>query len=385
MTYDIIVIGAGINGLAFAHRFNQCHPSARIAVLERFAHPAPSEASSHGLLRMTRSVYPTVSEVKGMSCSLKEWQILESEFDTTLIHYRPMCVYGKPSELFAGYVSAVAEVANEVPDLKVEQISLSKARHLFPQFRFEKETIILEDQTAGTILANKTITLLVEHLTKAGVEFHYGTEAFEIERHIDGYRVHTHKGEYLSQKLVAASGPWSNQILTCPPQRLKPMRQTVAYVSVKGLPTGTSVGNFPTWAYIGDGENPVYYGLPSYGGQGLKVAQHVADGPASDPDSNSLTADRDAALHLIDFVRERLVVTSAELLETESCMYSVGTDERFIVDWLDDTRQAVIIGAGSGHMFKWAPFIGQIVTDMLTDGRPSSVEARSLLPYWTLI
>ena len=35
-------------------------------------------------------------------------------------------------------------------------------------------------------------------------------------------------------------------------------------------------------------------------------------------------------------------------------------------------------------MFKWAPFVGRMVADMLTDGEPSLAEARALLPGWTL-
>ena len=384
MIYDVIVIGAGINGLAIAHCLRRRHPEAHIAVLERFAGPAPDRASSHGLIRITRSVYETVLEVKGMFRSLEEWRLLEDELGGALIHFRPMCLYGTPNGAIAGFVAAITEVLADAPDLAVRQIDASEARGLYPQFRFEKDSVVLDDRTAGTILASETVRRLVGRLKESGVELRYNTRVGGIERVSDGYRMHTDNGDLRSRQLVVATGPWIGQLASCPPGRVTPIRQTVAYVRVKGLPTGTAMGEFPTWAHLGTGANPIHYGLPAHGGQGLKVARHVTDGPAADLETDELAVDPTAALRLVDFVRKHLVVTDVELVETERCMYTCGDANKFIVDWLDESRQGVVVGAGSGHMFKWAPFVGRMVADMLTDGQPTYDEARALLPVWSL-
>ena len=110
----------------------------------------------------------------------------------------------------------------------------------------------------------------------------------------------------------------------------------------------------------------------------------MTDAAATDLELDDQTASPAAALELVDFVRNHFVVTDVELLETERCMYTCSTDDNFIVDWLDDSHQGMIVGAGSGHMFKWAPFVGRMVTDMLTDGEPGYDECRALLPFWSL-
>jgi sarcosine oxidase len=378
------VIGAGINGLAIAHCLRRRSPDAHIAVLERFAAPASERASSHGLIRITRSAYPTVLEVKGMFRALEEWRLFEDEVGGALIHFRPMCLFGTPHGAIADYAAAIAEVARDTPDLAVRQIDPSEARRLYPQFRFEKDSVILDDRTAGTIRASETIRRLVGRLEESGVELRYNTRVGGFERASDGYRVHTAAGDLRSRHLVVATGPWISQLVSCPPGRVTPIRQTVAYVRVEGLPTGTAIGEFPTWAHMGSGANPLHYGLPAHGGQGLKVARHVTDGPAVDLETDDLAADSTAALELVDFVRRHLVVTDVELVETERCMYTCGDTDKFIVDWLDESHQGVVVGAGTGHMFKWVPFVGRMVTDMLTDGQPSCDEARALLPVWSL-
>jgi len=384
LNYDLIVIGAGINGLMIAHSFLRRYPDAKVAILERFSGPAPKQASSHGLIRVTRSAYTNVSEVKGMVRSLEEWGLLEQEFDDTFIHFKPMCFFGPPNGEITKYLKAIQQVASDIPDPLVEQIDVTKARRMYPQFRFENDSVVLSDNTAGTIFASETIRRLVERLQAAGVNFMFNTLVQSFEYKSKMYQIVTNHGDYHAHQLVVAAGPWVNQIVTCPPNRVTPIRQTVAYVKVAGLPTSTRIGEFPTWAYLGSGVNPIYYGLPAYGQQGLKVAQHVTEGLASDLDIDIVPVNSSIAQSLVDFVRAHFMVENVELLETEHCMYTCGINDRFIVDWLDEHQQGMIVGAGSGHMFKWAPYIGRIVTNMLTDGEPGTNEARDLLPLWSL-
>ena len=380
----MIVIGAGINGLMIAHSLRRRHPEAKVAILERFAGPAPKQASSHGFIRVTRSAYTNVSEVRGMVRSLDEWRLLERELDGTFIHSKPMCFFGPPDGEITKYLQAIQQVANDMPDLAVEQIDVTEACLLYPQFRFGDDTVVLNDRTAGTIFASETIRGLVGSLQNSGVGLKYNTHVQGFERVSDTYRIDTTDGSFHARQLVVAAGPWTSQLVSCPPDRARPIRQTVAYVRVTGLPTGTGIGEFPTWAYLGYGENPIYYGLPAYGQQGLKVAQHVTEGPASELEVDDASVNPSVAQGLVDFVRAHFVVDDVELLETEHCMYTCEKDERFIVDWLDESHQGMVVGAGSGHMFKWAPFVGRTVADMLTDGEPGNDEARALLPLWSL-
>jgi glycine/D-amino acid oxidase-like deaminating enzyme len=195
-------------------------------VLERFAGPASDNASSHGQLRVTRSAYLNACEVMGMS------------------------------------------------HLAVRRLDLSQAAQQYPQFKFDKDAVILDDRTAGTILASETVKRLIERLTQTNVEVRYGTQVHGFERSREGYLLQTEEGGLETHRLVVAAGPWTPGLVPCAPGRITPIRQTVGYFRVAGLPTGTGIGEFPTWAHLGSGVNPIHYGLPAHAGQGLKVARH---------------------------------------------------------------------------------------------------------------
>ncbi len=353
--YDVIVIGAGIAGLAVAHGLRRRDAASRIAVLERFAGPAPARGSSHGLLRIIRSAYPTILETSAMRRCFLEWRRLEQDIGGPLIRLSPMCLYGAPSGVIADYAAAIEKVHAGTTNPAIRRIDACGARRLFPQFAFDDDAIVLEDRTAGILFASEIIRRLAETLARARVELRYDTQVLEIERESGGYRVHTDGGALRAHRLVVAAGPWTGGLVPCPAGRITPIRQTVAYVRVSGLPTGTAVGAFPPWAHVGDGANPIHYGLPAFAPQGLKVARHVTEGPATDPEPDDADADPAEADRLVDFVRSHLNVTGVELLGTERCMYTCGRDDRFILDWLDDSRRGIVLGAGSGHMFKWAP------------------------------
>ena len=171
--------------------------------------------------------------------SLEEWRILEEGLVDALIHFRPMWLYGNPNGAISGYVAAIDRVLADTPSLDVRQIDVSEARRLYPQFRFDNDSVVLDDRTAGTIFAFETIRRLVGSLVEAGVKLRYNTRVVSFERLSNGYSVHTDVGDLRCRQLIVAPGPWIDQLVSCPPDRVNTICQTVAYVGVKGLPTGT--------------------------------------------------------------------------------------------------------------------------------------------------
>jgi glycine/D-amino acid oxidase-like deaminating enzyme len=50
-------------------------------------------------------------------------------------------------------------------------------------------------------------------------------------------------------------------------------------------------------------------------------------------------------------------------------MYTNTPDEDFVIDVHPDDPRIVVISACSGHGFKFAPVIGDIAADLVSDGR----------------
>ena len=52
-----------------------------------------------------------------------------------------------------------------------------------------------------------------------------------------------------------------------------------------------------------------------------------------------------------------------------SCFYTMAPDGHFIIDMLPDMEDVILVSACSGHGFKFASVIGEIVADLATTGR----------------
>ena len=117
---------------------------------------------------------------------------------------------------------------------------------------------------------------------------------------------------------------------------------------------------------------PILYGFPytAADSEGVKVALHgVEDVCTADTVSREVTAADEQS------IRDRLAITMPELagrlIHAETCLYTMTPDENFLIDTHPD-HPAVTLAAGfSGHGFKFANVIGEILADLATDRRPA--------------
>lgn len=71
----------------------------------------------------------------------------------------------------------------------------------------------------------------------------------------------------------------------------------------------------------------------------------------------------------IDWAMKLMNGLSGEIVETTSCRYSMTPDEDFIIDRHPEYPQIVIASPCSGHGFKFASVIGEILTDLALSGK----------------
>jgi sarcosine oxidase len=93
-----------------------------------------------------------------------------------------------------------------------------------------------------------------------------------------------------------------------------------------------------------------------------RIGPEVAPG---DPD-RAVDADRLRRLHA--YATGLLPGLSGEIIEAVSCRYTMTPDEDFIIDRHPEYPQIVIASPCSGHGFKFAVAIGQIVSDLALRG-----------------
>jgi glycine/D-amino acid oxidase-like deaminating enzyme len=144
-----------------------------------------------------------------------------------------------------------------------------------------------------------------------------------------------------------------------------PTRQEVYYF---GVPQGSEryrPGRLPIWIDFGE---RIVYGTPDIDGLGFKLADDTR-GEAFDPTNGDRTPSADAVASARRFLSERFPeLAEAPLVEAQVCQYENSPDGHLIVDRHPDARNAWIVGGGSGHGFKLAPAVGEMVARAVVSG-----------------
>jgi len=364
--HSAVVIGAGIQGLATAWRLIQRGETPLVLDPRPVGH---GEGSSHGSSRITRRTYANEHFVQLMDRANREdWPELETAVGRALVDRCGGCFSGLPGGLWDDFCATMDRHPQTV-----DRLSATEAAHQFPQFRFSPGSSVYHDRTAGVIDAEGMRTGLVSILEAAGSGI-VRAEVRQIERGEPiRLRVEDAAGrseEILAERIVVTAGSWVSALIPELEDRFRILPQTVGYFRPREVER-CRPAVFPVWIRVGQTANDFYYGIGACGGDGLKVARHVTQGPTrpnSESDSAAAVQDLEA------FAAEYLAIPLAGLERSEACLYTATPDENFVLDRMpDDSR--IVVGAGfSGHGFKFAPLIGRILSRLLLDGKTEIAE-----------
>jgi len=119
--------------------------------------------------------------------------------------------------------------------------------------------------------------------------------------------------------------------------------------------------------YIVEDTDRLYYGFPYDPGNGLKMAGlHFGD--RVDPDNVDREPSARDEERVRAWLRRRMPLANGERRRAQVCLYTNSTDGHFIIDRDGPVTYA---SACSGHGFKFASAVGEILADLTTSGRSS--------------
>lgn len=357
--YEVVVLGGGINGLSTLYHLIQAKVK-RIALFERFSlfHP---NGSSHGASRITRSAYADKVYVQLMQqVHQEEWPRFERDLEEKLILPKPAFVLGSLHGKFSRYLEAVQQTS-----APVQQLSLAEGRRLFPHFRFQEHEGCLYDQSAGVVLAEKTLQGLVRYAKKQSVDLYENTPVETI--HYDSFPLQLHTGSetITTDKLIVTAGAWVAELVPALKQHLSVIRQTMCYFR---FPSQEDFAKLPIWIYLGETEQEFYYSLPESAQNRFKFAHHETAGRIDVPDPLLNIPNKEKIVQLNTFLGKRMI-PAWTFESAETCLYTLTKTEDFILDRHPHCPH-ITIGAGfSGHGFKFGPLTGKILTELALFGK----------------
>jgi sarcosine oxidase len=209
----------------------------------------------------------------------------------------------------------------------------------------------------------------------AGADLRFGEQvAAWTAREDEGVVVRTARGRFEARRLVLAPGPWAASLFQLPELPLEVERQALHWFEPVGGAMSFSPDRFPI--YIWDlGGGVQFYGFPSDAGPpgGVKVAFfRTGSGPRCTAD----TVERTVAEAEVDAMRAALrpripSLAGGRLIESVTCLYTLTPDHHFVIGLHPRHPQVVLASPCSGHGYKFASVVGEILADLATAGTTS--------------
>ena len=357
--FDVVIVGGGVIGSAAAWRL--AARGRTVVLLEQFER-GHHRGASHGSSRIYRQAYDGRFYTALAAGALPLWRQLEETTGRQVLELTGAVDHGLPSA-----VLAKARALREL-DIAHTVLEPAEAERRWPGIRFD--TTVLHHRDAGRLHADHSVSALQQAAVRAGAEVRHTAPARAIRETGSGVEIVLDDGVIAARHLVVAAGAWTHVVFdaagTGTPPGLPALRTTqeqpAHFVPISDV-------QWPSFVHHRGAElaGEGIYGLGS--ADGIKIGEH-GTGPQVEPDTRSFVADPDGVRRLVDYARAWLPGVDAGSARVDTCLYTTTPDSNFVVDRLG----AVTVAAGfSGHGFKFAPAIGDLVAD-LVDGTTRSPE-----------
>lgn len=351
MSYDVIVIGAGINGSTTA--FDLAQRKRKVLLLEQFPLPH-SRGSSHGQTRVIRCLYAQKIYAQMTLDSFPLWQEFERKGnEKLLIRNNMLQVFNKTDH------SQIDQAKSILEDLQVSYDVLSKdeINEKYKPLHFQHDVTGICEYEGGTLMASKCVATVQKLFKEFGGELHDNEQVRGI---VPGKecRIITNKGQYTTKSVVITAGPFASKLLKMLNLNL-PLtiqRTHLCFWKLDNENEGTLEAGFPSFVC-----RPFnIYGQSSFEYPGLmKICQH--GGPVVDIDYPDIEPDLEKQKTFIKKCTKGLSDTPSII---EGCLYTCTPDADFIID-THPKYNNIVIGTGfSGTGFKMSPITGKILASL---------------------
>jgi sarcosine oxidase len=356
--HDVIVIGLG--GMGTAACLALARRGARVLGLEQFP-LGHDRGSSHGGTRIIRTAYyEHPAYVPLVRRAFQGWYDLEQSAGQHLLRECPCLNLGSPD---SGVVAGVLRAADEHA-LPVERLSSAEVRKRYPVFRIEEDTIGVLERSAGILAVDACVRAQAEAAVQAGAELRQGERVLSHQKEGKGVVVRTDQGVYHADRLVICAGPWAGSLLSGCGVPLTVMRQVVFWLEVRHL---AHFRRDVVPVFIAETAEGAFYGLPAVDTAGVKVARHYGAPELPGPEQVVRTVTEEDEVEVRRFVRAYLPEADGATRRSSVCLYTLTPDRHFVIDTLPE---GPVVAAGfSGHGFKFAPVVGEILADLALDGK----------------
>jgi monomeric sarcosine oxidase len=347
---DVAVLGGGVMGTATAWRL--ARRGREVLLLEQFE-LGHDRGSSHGPVRVFRLVYGDPLYVRMAQQALPLWRELEREAGESMLDMTGGIDIG-PAERLEPVARALEACGAPYEVVDDPSALWAGVRTAHPAL-FSPDT--------GVIAASASLAAMARLARAQGAVIRDRSPA-RLDAVEDNHVVISFEGERLAARTcVLAAGAWIGDHLRSvgiKPPEFRVTREQIAYYQ--------QMAEFPV--VIDRSTAPQFpFALPArFGSPGARVGYHMTGREVS-PDQ-SPSDDPDVVGRETEFVRETLPAAVPEPIGLETCLYTSTRNEDFVIDRVGPL---IVASPCSGHGFKFAPFVGEILA-CLALGEPPPID-----------
>ncbi len=365
--FDVIVVGVGSMGAPTC--YNLAKRGVKVLGLEQFT-VVHNNGSHAGQSRMVRKAYfedPDYVPLLDKAYTL--WKELEEITDQKLFHKTGLFYTGPKQNNVLEGVKLSAQKYN----ITINRLGEKECSKQFPNFKLLENNEHLFEPDAGYVIPEQIIALYCELAVDRGATI---LENQLVEDWSEGDNIITVKTKnttYTADKIIFTAGGFTNNLLPFKKNELVPRRQITCWFEPKE-PALFSSDKFPCFLYTTPDLPGAFYGFPllstgdGSGKMGVKIGYHFP-GEIIDPYTmHDFDQEKESKL-IKEFMLDYIPKGYKSVLSIKSCIYTYTEDGHFILEKHKDYKNVSVACGFSGHGFKLAPLVGEILADLSLEGK----------------
>ena len=338
--------------------FNLAQRGLRVIGFEQFE-PGHKKGSSHGESRIIRKAYfEDPSYVPLLIRAYNKWRDLESISGKKILNITGI--------LEAGYSNSkvVRDSINSayLLGIKNQILSAAEINNIFPGFSLPLDWNGVFQPDGGFIIPEVAIGIFLEMASLFDAHMEINTNVKSFSKEVDCINIFTNKNDKIKvRNVIITTGAWISQMVPGIQFCTNITRQPACWFS----PLNRYSYNpdvFPV--FILDSTHGIFHGLPSVDNSGLKVACHNLDDVLAKASDLIQDFNYEDEKYIRRIITECIPRAQGKVQKAEICMYTNTPDGNFIIDRSPDDRRIIFASPCSGHGFKFASVIGEILADM---------------------
>lgn len=372
--FDTIVLGLGAIGSAAICQLAQRRH--KVLGIEQFS-PPHNYGSSHGETRIIRqAIGEGEAYVPLVLRSYELWREIENKVGKELLTITGgLTLESQNSEAVMhgrrNFLDQAIGCAKKF-NIRHEILETQDIQKRYPQFSVTNERGYFEYET-GFLRPELCVDAQLQLAKSNGASVHTDEKVTSISSQGNsGVCVQTNRSVYAAESLIVSAGPWISEFIPIPYREyFNVYRQAMYWFDIKEEFRSTFLPErFPIFIWIfRKGSEFGVYGFPTLNGKTVKLAsEQFAVATVPDEVDRAVTRSEEKAMYQ-NYIMGRIFGLSDVCSRAVSCLYTMTPDANFVIDFHPDNNRIIIASACSGHGFKHSAAIGEVLSDLVIDGK----------------